>query len=611
MNHRKKILVLTLIVIAFAIAAFTLVASEVLISITGVDGQLSYPAWQWWITLADGDPALMPWIIFTGIIGVLIGGVAVITFISAFRHKLPGRGPREQPRSLVPAAPTPAVSDNFGHSSVADLDEVLRELGAPDPFFGGIVLGEACNPMIDKGSFRPHDRSSWGHGGKEPLFIYNCRTGSSHSLFIAGSGSFKTVCAVSSLLTWTGSAVVLDPAEELGPMLERDRRRIGHNVFILSPLNAAACGFNALDWIDIASPLAETNVDAVVEWICGHTSRRDQTAEFFKNQGKALIRCILTQILWDPDMPPEAKTLRSLRKYIAKPESELREGLKAIQACSPSSRARQIAASLHGLVNETFSGVYANANLDTEWLSTAAYADLVSGNSFKTADIANGRTDVFLSLPLKALEATPAVARCIIGALLNSAYEANGAVNGRILFLLDEAARLGPMADIKVAFNAGRKFGITLKFLYQSVGQIEHQWGKDGKQDLYEGAAFRSYAAINDYETAEELAKTIGQRGVRMISESENTGLSVPQFSMFGSRQRGKSYNYSEMGRFLLRPEELLHDLRTDAQIIVPQANKPILCGRAMYFRRKEFVRRVDASRFTTGAAIRQQVAIG
>jgi type IV secretion system protein VirD4 len=597
-----QILLSVSIIGTFGIAAFTLVASEVLIAITGLDAQLSYPVWQWWITLADADPDLTLWIAFTGVVGALIAGAALIAFVSAFRPWLTWSGPREQPQSHVPDPPSPAVSDNFGHASWANLDAVLREYSARDPLYGAKVLGEAYDPTIDKGPFRPHDRSTWGHGGKAPLLTYDCRAGSTHTIVIAGSGSFKTTSAVSTLLTWTGAAVVLDPAEELGPMLERDRRRMGHNVFVLSPQSAAACGFNVLDWIEVSSPLAEPNVDAVVEWICGYTSRRDQTAQFFKDQGKALIRCILTQILWDPDMPAESKTLRTLRKYVAKPEKELREGLKAIHACSPSIRAKQIAATLFGLVDETFSGVYANANLDTEWLSTTAYSDLVSGNSFRTADIANGKTDVFVSLPLKALEATPAVARCIIGALLNSAYEANGAVKGRILFLLDEAARLGPMGAIKVAFNAGRKYGITLQFLYQSIGQIEQQWGKDGKHDLYAGAAIISYAALNDYETAEELAKTIGQRGVRLISESTNTGMSVPQFSLFGSRQRGNSHSYSEMGRFLIRPEELLHDLRTDAQIVVPQAAKPILCGRAPYFRRPDFVRRVDANRFQVRA---------
>jgi type IV secretion system protein VirD4 len=599
MSRRNAFFISLLILIALSV--FTLVSSELLIAIGGDDSPLSYPPWQWWASLLDDDGDLSLWLEITGFVGGLFAFLAGFSFVSLWRSRLATKGPSRRPHDYVPDPPAPAMSDNFGHASWANLSEVAREWGTPEPLYGGVVVGEAYDPRIDKGPFRPREQQTWGHGGKAPLLIDNCQIGSTHSLCIAGSGSFKTVSATSTLLSWTGSAIVLDPAEELGPMLEHDRRsRMGHKVFVLSPSGAGSIGFNVLDWIDIASPLAEPNVDAVVEWICGYTSRRDQTAQFFKDQGKALIRCILTQILWDPDLPPSARTLRTLRRYVAKPEAELREGLKAIHLSSPSQRAKQIAATLYDLVKETFSGVYANANLDTEWLSTTAYSDLVSGNTFRTADITDGKTDVFLSLPLKALEATPSVARCIIGALLNAAYEANGAVRGRMLFLLDEAARLGPMGAIKVAFNAGRKYGITLQFLYQSIGQIEQQWGREGKHDLYEGASFRSYAALNDIETAEELAKTIGQRGVRLISEGTNTGLSVPQFALFGSRSRGSSYSYTEMGRFLIRPEELLHDLRTDAQVVVPQSRKPILCGRALYFRRPEFVRRVATNRFAT-----------
>ncbi len=58
----------------------------------------------------------------------------------------------------------------------------------------------------------------------------------------------------------------------------------------------------------------------------------------------------------------------------------------------------------------------------------------------------------------------------LVGALLNAAYEADGKVNGRVLFLLDEVARLGFMQVIEQARDAGRKYGITLLLLYQSLG---------------------------------------------------------------------------------------------------------------------------------------------
>ena len=132
-------------------------------------------------------------------------------------------------------------------------------------------------------------------------------------------------------------------------------------------------------------------------------------------------------MLWEPDVTPASKTLKQLRRVLVTPEGEMRERLERIHAASPSPLARDLAGTLKGLVPETFSGIYGNASKDTRWLSTPAYADLVSGSSFRTRDLADGRLTVFVQVPLKALQATPALGRVIVGALLNAAYEADGA----------------------------------------------------------------------------------------------------------------------------------------------------------------------------------------
>jgi len=140
------------------------------------------------------------------------------------------------------------------------------------------------------------------------------------------------------------------------------------------------------------------------------------------------------------------------------PEHDLRAALANIHQTSKSRLARDLAGGLKDVVQQTFSGIYKNATADTAWLSTAAYADLVSGNSFTAADLVGGKTTVFINIPLKALDATPAIGRVITGALLNAVYEADGHVEGRVLFLLDEAARLGPMKIIETARDCARKY---------------------------------------------------------------------------------------------------------------------------------------------------------
>jgi type IV secretion system protein VirD4 len=563
---------------------------------------------QWWLWLPyTGDPDVRARLLLSGVPAAAAVTIAVVALYRRLRHKTGGLGGwslrRNPPATQKAPAPIRGTTDNFGHAHWMPMARASELWPDPDPAYGGIVVGEAYNPREDTVAdipFNPADPQTWGVGGKAPLLIDPCRDGPTHSLVISGPGGYKTTgSAIPTLLTWTGAAVVLDPSAELGPMLAEARRGMGHRVVVLSPNTAREIGFNALDWIDINSPMAETDVRAVVEWICGDTPVNDASAAFFRGRGKALVTCLLAHILWAGDIDPDMRTLRTLRRMIVKPEDDLKVFLAAIHRSSPSRLAQDLAGTLMGLADETFSGAYANADECTDWLSNRAYTGLVSGDSFRSSDITQGNLTVFIALPLKALQATPAAARTIVGALLNAAYEADGNVRGRVLFLLDEVARLGPMSILATARDAGRKYGITLHLIYQSAAQITEQWGAQGRGAWYEAATWRAYAAIKDVETARELSATIGDYGVLGWSEAENTAMHRKPLEI-GSRSTGSTWNYQETGRALMKPEEIMHDLREDVAIVIPKKGRPLLCGRAIYFRRPEMASKVAVNRFAT-----------
>ena len=498
-----------------------------------------------------------------------------------------------------------AKSDNHGHADWLSMREARALFPGPDPAHGGVVVGEAYRVDQDRVAniaFDPANRRTWGAGGSAPLLVDPCRSGPTHALVVAGSGGFKTTSVgVPTMLTWTGSAVVLDPSREIGPMVGRSRERdLGHRVVTLDPSDAAGGSLNVLDWIDVASPVAESNVEAVVGWVCGEPERKQVTsgAEFFRESAMGLIACLLADLLWDESLDPSEKTLKSLRRVLVTPEAEMRKVLEHIHEGSASPMARDLAGTLMGLVPETFSGIYANANKQTRWLSTPAYADLVSGGTFGTRELTRGRLTVFVQIPLKVLQGTPALGRVIIGSLLNAAYEADGEVKGRVLFLLDEVARLGPMSIIEQARDAGRKYGITLLLLYQSLGQLTTQWGREGKQAWYDSTSWRLFAAIQDPETARELSTICGEHGVVATAEGDTAGTSGRIGGGFASASSGKSENRSEIRRALIKPDELLQDTRADEAFVIVRGAKPLRCGRAVFFRRPEWASLVEANRF-------------
>ena len=460
------------------------------------------------------------------------------------------------------------------------------------PEAGGVVIGERYRVDIDvvaERAFRADDRESWGAGGKAPLLCFDCAFGSTHAVVFAGSGGFKTTSVtIPTALTWGHGLVVLDPSNEVAPMVSRHRRASQRTVVALDPANATI-GFNALDWIGRFGGSKEEDIAAVASWIITEAPRVGSARDdFFRGAALQLLTALIADVCLSGHVDVADQTLRRVRANLAEPEPKLRQRLQSIYDNSGSTFVKENVAPFINMTPETFSGVYASAAKETHWLSYENYAALVSGNTFSTDDLAAGATDIFINLDLKTLENHPGLARVIIGALINAIYNRNGKIEGRTLFLLDEVARLGFMRILETARDAGRKYGITLVLLFQSIGQMREAYGgRDATSKWFESASWMSFAAINDPETADYISKRCGDTTV------EVSQVSTSSKSSGSSRTRSKQLSR----RPLILPHEVLQ-MRADEQIVFTAGNPPIRCGRAIWFRRDDMKSCVDENRF-------------
>ncbi|KKC31581.1 conjugal transfer protein TraG [Devosia psychrophila] len=460
------------------------------------------------------------------------------------------------------------------------------------PEAGGIVIGERYRVDQDveaDRAFRADDKESWGAGGTAPLQCFDCAFGSTHGIVFAGSGGFKTTSVtIPTALKWGHGLVVLDPSNEVAPMVSRHRRAAHRTVVALDPVNPTI-GFNALDWIGRFGGSKEEDIAAVASWIITEAPRVGSARDdFFRGAALQLLTALIADVCLSGHVDVADQTLRRVRVNLAEPEPKLRQRLQSIYDNSGSTFVKENVAPFINMTPETFSGVYASAAKETHWLSYENYAALVSGDSFSTDDLAAGTTDIFINLDLKTLENHPGLARVIIGALMNAIYNRNGKIKGRTLFLLDEVARLGFMRILETARDAGRKYGITLVLLFQSIGQMREAYGgRDATSKWFESASWMSFAAINDPETADYISKRCGDTTVEVRQISTSTK------SSGSSRTRSKQLSR----RPLILPHEVLQ-MRADEQIVFTAGNPPIRCGRAIWFRRKDMRSRVDTNRF-------------
>jgi len=461
---------------------------------------------------------------------------------------------------------------------------------------GGIIIGEACRPDLQP-----------KQAGKAPLLRYDGTEGSGHLLVFAGSGGYKTTgTVVPSALEWPSGLVCLDPSAEAVRLVYAARRGLSHRVVALNPEDPRSDSFNALDWIDPTTDRALIDIQAVVGWLCGETPG-ERYNDYFKHAARALLGCLLADIVFDAALLSERKTLALLRQRVALPIPELKELLEAIYAKGASygfGFPAQLAGNLKDITEKQFSGFYGEAGNATAWLAIPSLARLVcgqgNGQGFQTRHLLSGKLDVFINLPLKVLQSSPQAARVILGALLNAVYEACGLLRGgRLLFLLDEVARLGYMGILEAARDTGRKYGINLCLIYQSLGQLTQTWGVHGRQAWFDAAYLRLFSHIQDYEAAEYLSKACGEFTALGDSITEGSGSSSSW--QHRSRSSHQSTSRQQVARRLIKPEEVLHRLRYDEQIVLIQNAPPLRCGRAIYFRRPDMVARVKSGTARNG----------
>ena len=506
----------------------------------------------------------------------------------------------------------------------------MRDARSLFPPTGKVVVGEAYEPWKERrGSddMVPSNPRTWGSGGKHQVLCYDFSWGSTHMLFFAGSGGFKTTSTViPTARYYPGSMVILDPALEIGQQVAPLRKRLKgpsgqpRKVFTIDPLADTVQGCDVLELLR-RHPRQELGLGAYVKMLLTEKAKAQSGSDaFFEGNNVGLMSGLLMYVLHGRVTDYEPKdtrrpTLRQLRTLTALPEKDLKSFIGAIYANdgvedrpgfvrneAPRRFIRQTLAPFVSMAQESWTGIAAQINTDTKWLSVTALADTVCNPDFSLADLPKGETDVFLQFDAEVLKNNVGVVRILLGAMfqaMQSKERARGAES--VLFCLDEVDALGYMSALEEARDRGRKFGISLMMLYQSVGQIEKHFGKDGAIAWFDSAAIVSYAVVTSPETADRISKQAGECTVEVEGTSERSNWWFGIWAKGAQAQSRMTYSTNLQKRPLILPHEV-REMRRDEQIIFAAAKPALRCGRAIFFRRPEMMEGLGKSRLREGA---------
>jgi hypothetical protein len=305
-------------------------------------------------------------------------------------------------------------------------------------------------------------------------------------------------------------------------------------------------------------------------------------------------------------------TLRQLRTLTSMPEAKLKELIGHIHLNNgvpgpgyikdPDARRfiKQSLAPFVTMAQESWTGIAAQVGTDTKWLSVKALADAACTPTFSLKEMPEGDTDVFLQIRGEVIKSNPGVIRVIVGAIFQAMMTQERAKGAKpVLFVLDEVDLLGYMSALEEARDRGRKFGISLMLLYQSVGQIEKHFSKESATAWFDSAAIVSYAAIKSPETSDRLSKLCGELTVEVDGYSKQGTWRDGAIPSLSNQARNTS-SISLQKRPLILPHEV-REMRSDEQIVFVRGKPALRCGRAIFFRRPEMLEGLGVSKLREG----------
>ncbi len=133
-------------------------------------------------------------------------------------------------------------------------------------------------------------------------------------------------------------------------------------------------------------------------------------------------------------------------------------------------------------------------------------------------------------------------------------------MSNNVTFVLDEAASLGRMDALDDAVDKYRGYGVRLQFYFQSVSQLRKCF-PDGQEQTLLSNVSQVFFGVNDLPTAEYVSNRLGESTIVVSSGGTSTGTSH-QMSSKGdgstTRSKNASDNWAQLGRKLLKPEEVL-----------------------------------------------------
>ena len=296
--------------------------------------------------------------------------------------------------------------------------------------------------------------------------------GEGHLITIAPTGAGKGRSAIiPTLLSYQGPVMVIDPKGENYQVTARRRQEMGQQVYKLDPFEMTGDDGDSLNLLDTFDSDASDNYDqamALAELIMPGRSLQDP---FWDDSARLLLATLILHVA--SARPPVLRNLGEVAYLINQSTEDIQFDIKEMRK-SKLEQVRRMAAGFTATEPKVWASILSTAKAATSLLNGNNFNAMSSHTSIPLEGIVRGDPiSIYLILPPEKLDSHGRFLRLWIGCLMNQICKRRHRVPQPTLFILDEAAQLGTLKQLRRAITLLRGYGLRTWSFWQDLSQLQ------------------------------------------------------------------------------------------------------------------------------------------
>lgn len=338
-------------------------------------------------------------------------------------------------------------------------------------------------------------------------------TGGGHLLTVAPTGSGKGVsCIIPTLLRFPGPVIVIDPKGENYAVTADRRRALGQEVILLDPMGITGSedvsSLNPLDLVDPRHPVGIDDAAMLASLLTGGLEKLDPRNLFWYQRGEQLATGLIQHIALSRG--PGARNLSELRELLTMPAEAFMEMAKEEMLESHDPNVRSVAGMLTNPAVEMVGSIMGMAQNSLEFLRGDLVRRSTDTSSFDLDAVTRGEPlSIYLVIPPDKLESHRNLLRVWIGSLMAALMRRRASPPHRTLFILDEAAQLGSLDQLRQAVTLMRGYGLQTWSFWQDLSQLQNLYPADW-ETMYNNCQVHQSFGFTNLKSARAAADIAG-----------------------------------------------------------------------------------------------------